>query len=263
MPIWGSSCELVCHGNCHGSLLTGLTFSRASRCPARMAAGALAKRVPGPRFRSMFSRAAPKRRPLGFVERCIPTLAAKPPVGPQWIHEIKHDGYRLLVSGRGGRARLFTRRGYDWTRRYPLIVAAAEALPTDATIDGEVVVCDDTGVANFELLHSSQYDHRAILYAFDLLDLNGRDQRMLPLENRKERLGGLLSGVPAGIQYNEHLEGEGAEVFAHACKLGLEGIVSKRRDAPYRGGRSKAWLKVKNPDAPGVLRFQEPDDASA
>ena len=84
---------------------------------------------------------APTRRPVGFVEPCIPTTARKPPVGPQWIHEIKHDGYRLIVCRRGDRVRLFTRRGYDCTERYPLIVAAAAALPADAIIDGEVVVC--------------------------------------------------------------------------------------------------------------------------
>src|SRR6516162_7716706 len=113
---------------------------------------------------------APKRRPVGFVGPCIPTMAAKPPVGPQWIHEIKHDGYRLIVCRRGDRVRLFTRRGYDWSDRYPRIRVAAEALPTDATIDGEAVVCNSAGVANFELMHSRDHDRRAVLYAFDLLD---------------------------------------------------------------------------------------------
>jgi bifunctional non-homologous end joining protein LigD len=179
-----------------------------------------------------WGRPAPKRRPVGFVDPCIPTLSPKPPIGPRWIHEIKHDGYRLFVCRREGRVRLFTRRGYDWSDRYPLIQAAAKSLRVDATIDGEAVVCDDTGVANFELMHSREEDRRAILYAFDLLDLNGRDQRTLPLENRKARLEGLLRGIQTGIQYNDHLDGDGAEVFAHACKLGLEGIVSKDRTRP-------------------------------
>ena len=92
---------------------------------------------------------APTRRPVGFIEPCIPTAARKPPVGPRWIHEIKHDGYRLMVCRRGGRVRLFTRRGYDWTDRYPPVAATANVLPNDATIDGEVVVCDAAGVADF------------------------------------------------------------------------------------------------------------------
>src|SRR5215469_11546107 len=109
----------------------------------------------------MFRRGtAARRRPQGFVDPCIPTLATKPPVGPQWIHEIKHDGYRLIVCRRADRGRVFTRRRYDWTERYPLIREAMLALPQDATIDGEAVVCDPMGVANFELLHSREHDLR-------------------------------------------------------------------------------------------------------
>jgi ATP-dependent DNA ligase len=108
---------------------------------------------------------------VGFIEPCIPTRANKVPVGPQWIHEIKHDGYRLIVCRRGVRVRLFTRRGYDWSDRYPLVVAAAAALGADATIDGEVVVCD--GVADFDRLHGREDDGRAFLWAFDLLELDG------------------------------------------------------------------------------------------
>jgi len=124
----------------------------------------------------MFWRAsAPSRRPVGFIEPCIPTRAPKPPAGPQWIHEIKHDGYRLIVCRRGDRVRLFTRRGYDWTDRYSLIAAAADALPCNATIDGEVVVCNGSGVADFERVHRRQVDGRAFLWAFDLLELDGED----------------------------------------------------------------------------------------
>jgi ATP-dependent DNA ligase len=132
------------------------------------------------------------------------------------------------------------------------------ALPADATIDGEAVVCDGKGVADFELLHSREHDLRVIMYAFDLLELDGIDLRPLALEERKARLFGLLARVPSGIQYNEHIEGNGAEVFAHACKLGFEGIISKDRTRSYRSGRTKTWLKIKNPDAPGTLRFKEP-----
>jgi ATP-dependent DNA ligase len=201
---------------------------------------------------------AAKRRPPGFIEPCIPTRVSKPPVGPQWIHEIKHDGYRLIVRKVGDRVRLFTRRGYDWTDRYPLIAAAAAKLrASSAVLDGEAVCCDDAGVANFERLHSRAHDGSAFLYAFDLLELEGVDHRPQPLEARKAALAKLLRKAGVGIHLVEHIPGDGATVFKHACLMGLEGIVSKRRDHPYRSGPSKAWLKVKNPKAPGVLRFIE------
>jgi bifunctional non-homologous end joining protein LigD len=200
----------------------------------------------------------PAKRP-GMIEPCIPTPASKPPVGSQWIHEIKHDGYRLIARKRDGRVRLFTRNGFDWTDRYPLIRAAVEGLRATALIiDGEAVYCDRNGVANFEKLHSRIFDGRVFLYAFDLLELGGLDLRSLPLEERKGSLQHLLSKFASpGIQLNEHLDGDGATIFEHACKLGFEGIVSKHREHPYRSGPSKAWLKIKNPQAPGVLRFRE------
>jgi bifunctional non-homologous end joining protein LigD len=153
---------------------------------------------------------------------------------------------------------LFTRRGYDWTDRYPRISEALAALGTaSATIDGEAVCCDDAGVAVFEKLHSRAHDDQAFLYAFDLLELDGEDWRPRPLEARKARLEQLLAESPSGIRYSEHLEGDGAGIFAPVCKLGAEGVVSKHREHPYRSGPSKVWLKVKNPAAPGVLRFQD------
>jgi bifunctional non-homologous end joining protein LigD len=203
---------------------------------------------------------AAKRQSLGFIEPCIRTRVSKPPVGPQWIHEIKHDGYRLIVRKQGDRVRLFTRRGYDWTDRYPLIAKAAAALPAgSAVLDGEAVYCDEAGVADFEKLHSRARDERVILYAFDLLELDGVDYRPLLLETRKAALAKLLKPKPhaGGIHLVEHLAGDGAIIFAHACKLGFEGIVSKQREHPYRSGPTKAWLKVKNPTAPGVLRFAD------
>jgi bifunctional non-homologous end joining protein LigD len=106
-------------------------------------------------------------------------------------------------------------------------------------------------------LHSRAHDGEAFFYAFYLLELDGEDWRPRPLEERKARLEKLLARASGGIQYSEHLEGDGAAIFAHACKLGLEGIVSKHREHPYRSGPSKAWLKIKNPSAPGVLRFEE------
>jgi bifunctional non-homologous end joining protein LigD len=174
------------------------------------------------------------------------------------LRPVKHDGYRLIARKRGIVVRLFTRRGFDWTERYPRISAAVAALrPASVTIDGAAVVCDDAGVAVFEKLHSRSHDGEAFFYAFDLLELDGEDWRPRSLEARKASLEGLLAKAAAGIQYSQHLEGDGAIIFAHACRLGFEGIVSKHREHPYRSGPSKAWLKIKNPQAPGVLRFQE------
>jgi bifunctional non-homologous end joining protein LigD len=202
---------------------------------------------------------APKRLPPGFIEPCIPTRADNPPVGPDWIHEIKHDGYRMIVRKKDGRVRLFTRRGYDWTDRFPLIREAVAALrPSALVLDGEAVCCAPDGTANFEKLHSQAHNDRVFLYAFDLLELGGADLRPSPLEERRGTLQYLLRKVTdPGVQFNDHIEGDGATIFAHACRLSFEGIVSKHRQHPYRSGLSKSWIKVKNPTAPGVLRFQE------
>jgi ATP-dependent DNA ligase len=191
----------------------------------------------------------------GFIDPCIPTFATEPPVGPQWIHEIEHDGYRLIVCRRAGRVRLFNRSGYDWTDRYPLIVAAADVLPADATVDGEVVVCDDAGVSDFERLHSRTLDRVAFLWAFDLLELDGEDLRARPLFERKGALDRLLRRAKIGIQFNVHFR-DGAKAFAHACQFGLKGIISKDRSSPYRSGPSKTWLKIKRPTAARVRRFE-------
>jgi ATP-dependent DNA ligase len=133
----------------------------------------------------------------------------------------------------------------------------AALAPASATIDGEAVWCDGEGLAIFDKPHSRAHDRDVILYGFDLLELDGEDWRPRPLRERKARLAKLLAKAPAGIRYSEHLEGDGAAIFAHACRLGAEGIVSKHREHPYRSGPSKAWRKTKNPAAPGVLRFRE------
>jgi ATP-dependent DNA ligase len=145
-------------------------------------------------FGRMLSRADRPAKRLGYIEPCIPTRASKPPAGPQWIHEIKHDGYRLIARKRGDRVSLFTRRGYDWTDRYPLIRNAVAGIQAaSAVIDGEAVCCDDAGVAVFEKLHSRACDDRAFLYASDLLELDGEDWRPRPLEERKARLAKLIA----------------------------------------------------------------------
>jgi bifunctional non-homologous end joining protein LigD len=148
----------------------------------------------------------------------------------------------------GETVRLFTRRGYDWTGRYPAS-AAGKIKAQSFTLDGEAVVCGADGVAIFDALHRRGRVTDAILQAFDLLELDGVDYRPLPLGQRKAKLAKLLPRAPAGIVFNEHTEEDGAVVFRHACKLGLEGIVSKRLTAPYRSGPSRDWIKVKNPDS--------------
>jgi bifunctional non-homologous end joining protein LigD len=194
----------------------------------------------------------------GFIEPCIPTRASKPPAGPGWVHEIKHDGYRLVVRGASPLVRLFTRRGFDWTGRYPAIAGAAAKLAARSfTIDGEAVVCGPDGVAVFEALHRRRTAAEAFLYAFDLLELDGEDLRPRPLGERKARLAKLLVPETNGIVFNEHTDEDGAMVFRHACKMGLEGIVSKRLTAPYRSGPSRDWIKVKNPDSPAMRRHRE------
>jgi hypothetical protein len=175
----------------------------------------------------------------GFVAPCIPTRAAKPPTGPDWIHEIKHDGYRLIVRRDGDAVRLFTRRGYDWSDRYPAIARAAAKLRARSfTIDGEAAVCGPDGVAVFDALHRRGTVPEALLYAFDLLELDGIDYRSMPLAKRKERLARLIDRRLVGIVMNDHTDAPGELVFEQACRMGLEGIVSKRLSAPYRSGRS-------------------------
>lgn len=197
-------------------------------------------------------------KPIGFVEPCIPTVAKVPPAGPSWVHEIKHDGYRLMVRKIERRVRVFTRRGIDWSHRFPRIVEAAQALPVrTAHIDGEGVVCDSNGVADFAKLHSGAYDEGVFLYAFDLLEVDGVDLRREPLAERKTQLARLVATTKYGMAYSEHTEQDGAAVYKHACAMGLEGIVCKRLDHPYRSGKSAAWLKVKNPNSPARLRGQD------
>ena len=126
-------------------------------------------------------------------------------------------------------------------------------------IDGEAVACDDNGVASFNLVRHQRANDRIFLYAFDLIELNGDDLRRDPLEVRKATLASIVAKAGAGIRFNEHMQGDGPTVFAHACKLGLEGIVSKRKDSVYRSGRSPDWLKMKNPAALAVKREAEED----
>jgi bifunctional non-homologous end joining protein LigD len=200
-----------------------------------------------------------QRREAAY-EPCLPRPAKEPPDGPEWIHEVKHDGFRILARKNGDRVRLTTRNGYDFTGRFPLAVAAIAALPArSCLVDSEVIVCGDGGLSVFELLRYRHYDHLATLCAFDLLQFDDIDLRPLPLEERKAALKKLLRQTHPGIAYNRTFDVEGSIVFHHACKLGCEGIVSKRLGSPYRSGRSADWIKVKNPKTPAVKREAEDD----
>jgi bifunctional non-homologous end joining protein LigD len=198
------------------------------------------------------------RRLVGFIEPCLPSPAKAPPSGPGWIHEIKHDGFRIMARRDAAGVRLITRNGNDFTKRFPLAAAAVAALPgRSCLIDGEAIACDDKGLAVFELIRRARNHGSAILCAFDLLEIDGEDLRRAPIEHRKHRLARLLRRPDHGLVLNEHFSGDGAIVYREACRLGCEGIVSKRLGSPYRSGRSQHWIKVKNPKAPAVKREAE------
>jgi bifunctional non-homologous end joining protein LigD len=193
-------------------------------------------------------------------EPCLPRSANQPPAGPGWIHEIKHDGFRILAHRQSHAIRLMSRNGHDLTDRFPLAAEAVAALPVrSCVIDAEAIVCDDNGLAVFDLIRGHGRNGRAVLCAFDLLEVNGEDIRQEPIEDRKRRLTGLLRLPHRGIALNETYREDGAIIYKHACALGCEGIVSKRLGMPYRAGRSAHWLKIKNPNAPAVRRLDEED----
>jgi bifunctional non-homologous end joining protein LigD len=197
---------------------------------------------------------------LGIIEPCLPSPAKAPPSGPGWIHEIKHDGFRILARKDATGVRLITRAGNDFSSRFPFIATAVAELPVrSCLIDGEAIVCDENGLAVFDLIRNHRTGASAEYCAFDLLELDGRDLRHQPIESRKNLLADLLGDLRPKISLNEHFEEAGALVFDAACQLGCEGIVSKRLGSPYRSGRSAHWVKVKNPKAPAVKREAEED----
>jgi ATP-dependent DNA ligase len=193
--------------------------------------------------------------PAGFGVPAQPIKASKPPSGADWVHKIKHDGYRLIVRRDGPTVRLYTRNAYDWTLRLPAIAAAAARIKAKSfTIDGEAVVLGPDGLSRFDDLRRRKAAHSASLYAFDLIEHDGRDLRNLPFLDRKAALARLLRDTKAGIPLNEHVTGDGPTVFEHTCRLGAEGIVSKRLDGTYRSGPCAVWIKVRNPASIAVQR---------
>jgi bifunctional non-homologous end joining protein LigD len=177
--------------------------------------------------------------------------AAVPPGGDDWLHEIKIDGYRIGCRIDRGTVRLLGRRGSTWTDKFPEVVRAAQALPvTTALLDGEVTVLDADGRSRFHALQdllSGGPRARLMYFVFDLLHLDGEDLTNLPLRERKRRLRALLGGLSPELPLRavDSIQGNGAAVFEGARRLGLEGIVSKRAEQPYRAGRGAGWLKIK------------------
>jgi ATP-dependent DNA ligase len=193
---------------------------------------------------------------LKSFEFCLPSVSKSVPSDPDWLHEVKYDGYRLRVERDGDRVRLITRGGYDWTKRFPWIVEAAlKNRQKRFVIDGEAVILGVDGISDFNALHSGRHNEEVQLCAFDVLAIDGDDVRKLPLAMRKANLERLLARRPDGIFINPFERGEiGPDLFRAACRMGLEGLVSKRRDRPYQAGRSKDWIKVKNRMHPAMSR---------
>jgi DNA ligase D-like protein (predicted ligase) len=186
---------------------------------------------------------------LRFIEPQLASPVDQPPDGLHWIHEIKYDGYRCQVLLEQGRTRVLTRNGYDWSDRYPSIIRAASALRCEsAIIDGEAIVQDGNGGSDFDSLNAAMRwrPESIILYAFDLMHLDGTDLRQRALADRRAILKALLrSDDESRIQFSEEFVGDGAALFEACADKGLEGIVSKHRLAAYRSGRTKTWLKTK------------------
>ena len=186
-----------------------------------------------------------------FIAPCLATLSRDPPDGDHWGNEIKFDGYRLQVRIDNGEIRFLTRSGHDWTTKFTALTKPFLALGlSSALIDGEVIVYDPKGASSFiELVADLKAGRsaRMVYMAFDLLFLNGSDVRLLSLADRKALLAQVLKSTPktSPLRYSDHMQGDAAAILSNACKLGLEGIIAKRLDKPYRSGRHADWVKLK------------------
>lgn len=200
----------------------------------------------------MSARNEPAATPLAFTPPCLALAMREPPHGDNWVHEIKFDGYRVQALFEGGKVRLLTRNALDWTRRFGVVATDFAALAVkSAVIDCEAVVLDARGVSNFSLLQAELKlgsAARIHMMAFDLIHLDGRALAKLPLLERKAALERLLSGGGSRsdlLRFSAHMAGDGRDVLRNACAMGLEGIISKRTDLPYRSGRNGDWTKSK------------------
>jgi bifunctional non-homologous end joining protein LigD len=233
-----------------GEFLEGSSFSVTSgRSMEEIAGGKVPAQV---RKTTAASGNELKRLMQRYPEVQLATLVEEPPGGTAWLHEVKFDGYRLLGFVAGGEPRLRTRNGKDWTESFPSLVAALEKLKArNAVLDMEAVIVDAAGKSSFQALQEALGEggnaQKIAAYAFDLLHLDGMDLTKLPLTERKEKLRNLLekSKQDTSLRYSDHVVGRGAEMLVEACGKGLEGIVSKKADAPYITGRQKSWLKSK------------------
>jgi bifunctional non-homologous end joining protein LigD len=185
-------------------------------------------------------------RKTPFITPCWPTARTRPPTGDGWIHEPKWDGFRVQLHKHGREATIYSKNGRDFTQRYVAIEQALSRLPAkEAIIDGELVVCDTGGMPDFHALHASNFEQDMLcVWAFDLLVLNGKDLRELSLTARKAKLKDLLSRREDGFLRYTDAFGDAEKLLAECSKLGIEGIVSKKADAPYRSGKGD-WVKVK------------------
>lgn len=187
------------------------------------------------------------------IEPCLALLKPAPPKGPDWVFEVKWDGYRLAIHIEPKGVRIITRGGHDWTHRFPAIAEAAGKLGVGAAIlDGEAVVLDEEGRSDFGALQRSlggrggkHSSTESVFFAFDLLYFDGHDLSGTELSVRRHLLEGFLDGPTGAIQLSEEVFGDGVALLEKACSMGLEGIIAKHRDRPYRSGRTGDWLKIK------------------
>jgi bifunctional non-homologous end joining protein LigD len=222
-----------------------VTSVKTGRSMAEIAKGTKAKELAS--WKKLRTNSSPSRGGMPkFRDPQLCTLVDSVPTGTGWIHEVKYDGYRALIAIGGGKAKVYTRNGLDWTDKFHAIADAAAKLPVgSALIDGEIVAFKD-GRPDFSTLKDAiSNDGEMTLFAFDLLELDGESLVKLPEVQRKERLRPLIEGADARLQFAEHIVGDGEKLFEAMCREGYEGIVCKRADAPYVGRRTQAWLKVK------------------
>src|SRR5690348_11405094 len=229
--------------------------ARASRSPTdkQEFGGACADAITPFRFRYGAAGSAPPARRRGrfaaMDQAALTQIVNQSPEGPEWLHEIKFDGYRMHARLDRGAVRLLTRTGLDWTRKYSGVAAAIASLPArQAYLDGELCGVRPDGTTSFSLIQNASDTGNGdalVFFLFDLLHLDGESTGTRPLTERKERLRELLSGASAPLQFSDHQIGRGQAFYDHACGLKLEGIVSKRANAPYAPGNRGLWLKVK------------------